>query len=54
LDELKTPNPSDDFWYRPLSRPVTAGVGVTVQKVHALPVVYDRCQVLSQAVGAWP
>jgi hypothetical protein len=31
-DELNKRNPSGDYWHRPLSRPVTAGVAVTVQK----------------------
>ena len=53
-DELNKHNPSEVYWYRPLSRPVTAGVAVTVQKALTRPVVYDRCQVLSQAVGALP
>ena len=53
-DELNKRNPSEDYRYRPLSRPVTAAVAVTVQKALTLPVVYDRCQVLSQAVGALP
>jgi hypothetical protein len=53
-DDLKKHDPSDDYWYRPLSRPVAAGVAVTVQKALTLPVVYDCCQVLSQTVGTPP
>jgi Phage portal protein len=49
--DLKKRNPSDDYWYRPLSRPVAA---VTVQKALTLPVVYDCGQVLSQTVGTLP
>jgi len=47
-------DPSDDYWYRPLTRPVAAGVAVTVEKALTLPVVYDCCQVLSQTIGALP
>ncbi len=47
-------NPADDFWFRPLSRPVAAGVSVTVEKALTLPVVYDCCQVLSQTIGTLP
>jgi len=53
-DDLKKRGPSDDYWYRPLSRPVAAGVAVTVQKALTLPVVCDCCQVLSQTVGTLP
>lgn len=44
----------DDFWYGPVSKPVAAGVSVTVQKALTLPVVYDCLQVLSQTIGALP
>jgi HK97 family phage portal protein len=54
MEDLKNRDPSEDYWYRPLSRPVAAGVTVTAQKALTLPVVYDCCQVLSQTVGALP
>ncbi|RJP54183.1 MAG: phage portal protein [Anaerolineaceae bacterium] len=47
-------DPADPFWYGPVSRPVAAGVSVTVQSALTLPVVYDCLQVLSQTVGALP
>jgi phage portal protein BeeE len=53
-DEPKKRDLSEDYWYRPLSRPVTAGVAVTAQKALTQPVVYDCCQVLSQTVGTLP
>lgn len=45
---------SDDYWYRPLSRPVAAGVSVTVESALTLPVVYGCHQVLSQSIAALP
>lgn len=44
----------DDFWYGPVSRPVAAGVSVTVERALTLPVVYDCLQVLSQTIGSLP
>lgn len=45
---------ADDFWYGPVSKPVAAGVAVTVETALKLPVVYDCLQVLSQTVGGLP
>lgn len=44
----------DDFWYGPVSKPVAAGVSVTVEKALTLPVVYDCLLTLSQTIGALP
>src|SRR3990167_488803 len=47
-------DPSDPWWYGPVSRPVAAGVNVTVQSALTLPVVYNCLQVLPQTIGALP
>ncbi|NOX39770.1 MAG: phage portal protein [Alphaproteobacteria bacterium] len=44
-------DPSDSFWYRPVSSPVAAGVDVTIERARRIPVVRDCLQVLSHSVA---
>lgn len=47
-------DPSDQFWYGPLSGPTSAGVNVTPDTALKLPVVYDCLKVLSDTIAALP
>jgi HK97 family phage portal protein len=47
-------DPSDDFWYGRVSRPVAAGVSVSVETALTVPVVFDCLQALSQSIGPLP
>jgi HK97 family phage portal protein len=50
----KTPGPTDDFWYRPATAPVAAGVSVNDNTAMTISTWWACVRVLSDTVGCLP